>query len=88
MVIELKGSLMTDRAAIHDCLQAQLQLPHYYGRNLDALFDLLTERTEATEIMVTEWEELEVHLGGYAAALMDTLYDAAKENPALKIQVK
>lgn len=88
MLIELNGSLMTDRVSAHEHLQAQLQLPAYYGRNLDALYDLLTERSEPTEILITGWSELEVNLGGYAAALMDTLYDAARENPALKIQVK
>lgn len=88
MQIELKGSLMTDRAALHDLLKAQLQLPEYYGRNLDALFDLLTERKEATEIVVTDWAEVEINLGGYAASLMDTLYDAAKENPVLTVKVK
>ena len=88
MTVELKGSVMTDRAAVHAHLQQQLQLPSYYGKNLDALFDLLTQRKEPTEIFVTEWAELKVNLGGYAAALMDTLYDAARENPALNIQVK
>lgn len=88
MQIELKGSLMTDRTALHDLLKTQLQLPEYYGRNLDALFDLLTERKEATEIVVTDWAEVEINLGGYAASLMDTLYDAAKENPVLTVKVK
>lgn len=88
MKVELKGSGMTDRAAAHDHLQKQLGLPAYYGRNLDALYDLLTERSEPTDIIVLEWAELELNLGGYAAALMDTLYDAARENPALSIQVK
>lgn len=88
MQAELKGSLIPDRKALHEILKAQLQLPEYYGNNLDALFDLLTERGVPTEILVTEWTELEVNLGGYAAALMDTLYDAARENPMLTIQVK
>lgn len=87
MVVELKGSAMTDRGAAHDHLQKQLQFPSHYGKNLDALYDLLTERSEPTEIVVSEWAELEVQLGGYAAALMDTLYDAARENPALRIRV-
>lgn len=88
MTVELKGSVMTDRGAAHDHLQKQLGLPAYYGRNLDALYDLLTERSEPTDIVVLEWSELELNLGGYAAALMDTLYDAAKENPRLMIYVK
>ena len=88
MQAELKGSLITDRKVLHEYLKLQLQLPEYYGNNLDALYDLLTERTAETKILVTEWTELEVNLGSYAAALMDTFYDAAKENPMLTIQVK
>ena len=88
VTVELKGSLITSKDALHDCLANGLQLPSYYGRNLDALFDLLTERGEETEIVVTEWEALSLQLGHYAAALMDTLYDAAKENPKLTIKVQ
>lgn len=88
MRVELKGSAMKDRAAVHDHLQKQLNLPEYYGRNLDALYDLLTERGEPTELVILEWSEMEMNLGGYAAALMDTLYDAARENLQLKIHVK
>jgi len=88
MVKELDGRLMTDRGAAHDHLQAQLALPSYYGRNLDALYDLLTESTAPMTILVTHWAELEQNLGHYAAALLDTLYDAAKENQSLTIQVQ
>lgn len=88
MLIELEGRQMTDRAAMHDHLKVQLHLPDYYGRNLDALYDLLTERGEPTVIQVADWTDLEQNLGHYAAALLDTLYDAAKENTNLTIQVK
>ena len=88
MQIELKGSMMTDRDALHDYLQAQLGLPSHYGRNLDALYDLLTERSEPTEIVVTEWELPECNVGGYGADLMEALYDAAKENPKLTVRVR
>lgn len=49
--IVLNGALMTNEELMHDVLMEKLQLPHYYGRNLDALWDILTERTEA--ILVT-----------------------------------
>ncbi|MBQ2244201.1 MAG: barstar family protein [Oscillospiraceae bacterium] len=41
-MIFLDGSLMTDKAAAHDRLACQLGLPAWYGRNLDALYDMLT----------------------------------------------
>lgn len=88
MKVILDGSAVESKAALHDRLQEALMLPAYYGRNLDALFDVLTERSEETEILVTQWEALSLQLGHYAAALMDTLYDAAKENPKLTIKVE
>ena len=35
---------MTERNAAHEYLAARLSFPAWYGRNLDALYDLLTER--------------------------------------------
>ena len=88
MKMVLEGAAIENKSTLHDRLQEGLQLPAYYGRNLDALFDVLSERTEETELVITQWEALSLHLGHYAAALMDTLYDAAKENPKLVIRVE
>ena len=44
VTIKLDGSLMIDRDALHDYLKLRLDLPDYYGKNLDALYDILTER--------------------------------------------
>ena len=88
MDVMLDGRAMIDRKAVHDELQRKLPLPEYYGRNLDALFDALTEHRQPLTITVAYWEELEAALGHYAAALLDTLYDAEKENGNLKIVVK
>lgn len=85
MTIELDGRQMTDRESAHCYLQQQLALPEYYGRNLDALYDLLTERQESTTIIVRNRSELERHLGSYGQALMKALYDGARENPRLQI---
>ena len=40
-VIDLSGA--HDAAALHTALAAGLPMPAHYGRNLDALFDVLTE---------------------------------------------
>lgn len=84
----LDGRQMTDRSSAHAHLQMQLELPAHYGRNLDALYDLLTERREPCSITVQHWEAMEQSLGHYAAALLDTLFDAAKANGQLEITVK
>ena len=39
----LDGSAITTRTQFHDAVAQQLQLPEWYGRNLDALYDCLGE---------------------------------------------
>ena len=49
MPIILDGKAMTDRPAAHSHLAERLDLPTYYGRNLDALYDMLTDIGADTE---------------------------------------
>ena len=39
----LDGGVIAGRTQLHDALTVQLQLPEWYGRNLDALYDCLRE---------------------------------------------
>ena len=43
MVVELDARCMGTREEAHEYLKNNLGFPEYYGRNLDALYDLLTE---------------------------------------------
>ena len=71
---------LTDREHAHRYLQLVLPLPEYYGRNLDALYDCLTEMPET--VLVLEHRK-EVTPYGESVAL--TAEDAAEANPALLI---
>lgn len=84
--IILDGGQMLNRRAAHDHLAQQLELPEYYGRNLDALYDLLTERGTPTRLVVRQRETLLSWLGRYGAALCQTLEDAARANPSLEVR--
>lgn len=79
--IILDGSAMTGREMLHDALSAQLDLPEYYGRNLDALYDCLTEVAE-TEIQLRNWPT-----AGYLARALDIMRDAEEDNILLRIMV-
>lgn len=83
--VVVDGGLMSSREAAHDLLAARLGLPEYYGRNLDALYDALTERAEPTRLVLLHREELAERLGEYAGALLETLEDADRANPALEV---
>lgn len=86
MDICLNGAQMRTRSEVHEHLQTQLRLPEYYGRNLDALYDCLTERSEETRILLSDFSLCREALDKYADALLSTLYHAALHNPHLEIR--
>lgn len=86
-VIQLDGRAMRSRSDAHDHLQQKLAFPEYYGRNLDALHDLLTERSEPVTLELLYPEEMLSDLGPYAEALLHVLRDAAENNPNLDFRI-
>ncbi len=70
---------------VHDHLSRQFDFPDYYGRNLDALHDLLTEQTEDTCIGVFTPEEPEEKrdIDRYLHKIKFVMRDAEEENPHL-----
>ena len=85
MEILLDGRLMTGREAVHDLLAEKLNFPSYYGRNLDALYDLLTQQCSDLKITVADISVIRENLGIYATALFSTMEDAAAYNPFLTV---
>ena len=79
--ITLDGLALSSIEEVHDRFAQALDLPPYYGRNLDALFDCLTDRREALEIRLRHREALEARLGRRGRALVRLLRRAAEENP-------
>ena len=76
MVI-LDASKMVSRQEAHRYLKEQLAFPDYYGKNLDALYDCLTDLGEPVCLTVREPQLL--------PALERVLEDAAGENPLLEV---
>jgi ribonuclease inhibitor len=81
----LDGQKMTDRKNLHELFSENLHFPEWYGRNLDALYDCLTDISEDTKITIINWEQARENLGSHAQALQNVLEDAGKANPQLKI---
>ncbi|WP_455645467.1 barstar family protein [Methanosphaera sp.] len=72
--IELDGEKIREYS--HDYLIEMLDLPDYYGKNLDALYDCLTEIGVETEIHLINSNEVSLDL-------YDTFFDAACESDFL-----
>ena len=88
MTVVLDGKAMVDRVTAHTHLAERLELPTYYGRNLDALYDVLTEIGEETEIVLTDPAAVAEQMGKYGEALLATLQEAAEENPRLIVTLQ
>ena len=77
-IIDLNG--LRDRADLHERIFHALPLPEWYGYNLDALFDVLTEPTEPMRIVFLNYKDAEKVLGAYANAFRHMIQDVMEEN--------
>ena len=71
------------RESLHKVLRDSLRLPDYYGMNLDALMDCLTDMRTDSRIEFIGLSALMDNLMEYGERFMNTLHLAAFENPHL-----
>lgn len=83
--IELDLRCIHTPAAAHIYMQYMLNLPEYYGRNLDALYDVLArDLCEDTRIELRLPAEPDEKMAKFIRGLERALEDAAQENEHLK----
>ena len=82
MTYILNCKYLTDRAAAHPYLAKLLALPDYYGNNLDALYDCLTDTGPRTVVLLGP----DALAGGYGAKVLQAFTDAARANPGLCLE--
>lgn len=75
---------LLQRKRAHQYLAQMLDFPDYYGKNLDALFDCLTELGECT-IVLKDGDKLRKS-DGYGAKVLKVLEEAAEKNPRLRLE--
>lgn len=79
--VTLDCSACQTPADLHTALARSLHFPDWYGNNLDALFDCLTEC--AITLQLTGWALLPDWSAGFA----QVFEDAQLENPELSILI-
>ena len=72
--------------ALHVYLAYRLDLPDYYGRNLDALHDVLGEITDQTRIVLSG-QPASAEMAAYLPRLVRVFSDAAQENGKLRLEM-
>lgn len=80
MKITLDAARMDTRRNAHEYLQEQLDFPEYYGKNLDALYDCLTDLTDVEVEFVNIPEE-----ETYFNKVLRVFRDAAKRKKGLTV---
>lgn len=78
--ITLDGNLLSDLTQVHDYLKEQLDFPEYYGKNLDALHDCLTDLSDV-EITITAPDQD----GAIFQKVLRVFKAADRENDELKV---
>ena len=79
MRIIIDGRHIHCKEHLFDEIGRHLELPDYFGHNLDALYDILTERDDL-QVEFINMRELKASLGGsYIEQLTAVLKDAGAE---------
>lgn len=81
--VVLHGYNMVDKETLHEDLILKFGFPEYYGRNLDALHDMLTEWSYPTLIVLFGEREIIRNLGDYGRSFLKVLKASAEENDNL-----
>lgn len=84
-LVILDGKDCTSKENTHQLLKEKLNLPDYYGRNLDALWDCLSSDFTERMILVRHPEWIEKNLGTYGSALLRLFEELKQENDHIHI---
>lgn len=72
---------------LHERLRESLELPSWYGCNLDALYDCLTEPGEPLTLALWNPQALQTLENGYGQAFLAVLEDAARDSGRFRFEL-
>lgn len=87
MKVILEGKKLKTIEDFHIEIKIILELPEYYGANLDALWDCLTGWIKTPLTLI--WRDFEIskaNLGDFAEKAMSVFKDAEKEINGFKVE--
>ena len=75
------------QSEFYDIIAERLDFPDYYGKNLDALYDVMCELPPVT-LVLKRVKRFKKHLGGRADLILVVLGEATEYNDSLVIEIE
>ncbi len=75
----LDGKDMTSKEEAYELIAKELAFPYYFGKNLDASYDCLSDMSADNTIHFVNTAILEEYLGDYAEKILSCFRDASSE---------
>lgn len=86
--VYINGSEFDTPEEVHDFLADELDFPAYYGKNLSALYDVLTDLSEDTRIVLNLSDVGEESMIEMLERMAEVLTDAADANEYLEVSIE
>lgn len=77
-IIILDGTKMTTVKETHSYIAQTMRFPAYYGENLDALADCLSELGENATVFILNNSAIKANLGEYAERLLQVFSESSE----------
>lgn len=84
--IVINGKELKSKKEFYQEIREKLEFPEYFGNNLDALHDSLSEVNDVTVLLLNK-ASLEENLGSYSERILRVFRDSEKENPGLSVKL-
>ena len=79
----LDGRLMTSREKAYDHIEEVMRMPEWFGHNLDALADCLSEFSSETLVVLLYTDQFLEELGDYGEKMLNCFREQTGEPGAL-----
>lgn len=77
MIITIDGLSIKKKEDFYKNIKKELNAPSYFGNNLDALYDILTEQPDILQIEFLHYNIMQTYLGSsFCQKLLKVLQDA------------
>ena len=85
--IRIDGKDLQTRQQAHEFLADQDGFPDGYGKNLDAMYDVLTSLPEV-KVTVCDPDSIVINLGEYGKKLLLVIKYACDKNPGIVLEIE